>query len=100
MRVIATKNLNTAAGKQGKAKQALLAWYREAENASWAAPKQVIAEYTNAIIISPTRAVFPLQENSYYLIADIDYRLQLVCIVWIGTKRSFEQVNVKKIQYA
>ena len=100
MRVIGIKNINTIAGKTGKTRQALLSWYHEVKNAAWSAPKQISYQYTEAVIISGTRVVFPVYGNSYQVVADINYGLQLVQIIWIGTTKSFEAIEVKKINYA
>jgi mRNA interferase HigB len=100
MKVIGVKNLNTVAGKQGKAKQAMLAWYFEARKASWTGPGQIKKEYIGLTIISANRVVFPVYGNSYFLVADINYQLQILHIVWIGTKKDFEQIDVNTIKYA
>ena len=100
MRLTRIKNINTVAGKTGKTRQALLSWYHEVKNAIWSAPKQISNQYTEVLLVSGTRAVFPIYGNSYQVVADINYPLQLVQIIWIGTTKSFEAIDVKKINYA
>jgi mRNA-degrading endonuclease HigB of HigAB toxin-antitoxin module len=100
MRVIGIKNINTIAGKTGKTRQALLSWYYEVKNAAWSGPKHIRHQYTEVVVVSGTRVVFPVYGNSYQVVADINYGLQLVQIIWIGTTKSFEAIDVKKIIYA
>ncbi len=97
MRVIGINKLNAVGGKQGKAKQAFLAWYYEAKNAGWNSFRQIKSLYTGAVPIKAKRIAFPIYGNSYQLVADINYDLQILNIVWFGTKKQFEETDLKKI---
>ena len=35
----------------------------------------------------------------YRLVADVEYRIGIVFIVWIGTHKKYDKINVKEIKY-
>lgn len=99
MRVIAVKTLKVYADKNAIAKQALYAWYEEVENAMWDTPQDLKQQYKNASIINSKRVVFNIHGNSYRLIVDIEYKLKIVFIVWVGTHAAYDKIDVKTIRY-
>ncbi len=99
MRIIAVKTLKEYCEEHSKAKQALLAWYEETELAEWNSPNELKAHYRNASIISNKRVVFNIHGNTFRLIVDIEYRLKIVFIVWFGTHKQYDIINVKEISY-
>ena len=99
MRIIAVKTLKTYAGKKKEAEQALFAWYEEAANANWKNHHGLKAQFRSASVIGDKRILFNIHGNKYRLIADIEYRLQIIFIVWIGTHKEYDKINVKTIIY-
>jgi mRNA interferase HigB len=99
MRVIAVKTIKQYADKHAIVRQSLLAWYEEAENALWNSPQELKEQYKNASIINNKRVVFNIHGNSYRLIVDIEYKLKIVFIVWIGTHAAYDKIDVKTISY-
>jgi len=45
------------------------------------------------------RVVFNIKGNEYRLIVDIEYRLKIVFIAWIGTHSQYDKINVKTVSY-
>jgi len=37
--------------------------------------------------------------NRYRLIVDIEYRLKIVFIVWVGTHEAYDKIEVEKVVY-
>lgn len=99
MRIIAVKTLRDYWGEFPPATQALFAWYEEVEAAQWNHPNELKQQYRNASIVTDKRVVFNIYGNSYRLIVDIEYRLKIVFIVWFGTHKQYDNINVKKISY-
>lgn len=99
MRVIAVKTLRDYWAKNPLCKQSLLAWYEEATAATWKNPNELKLQYRNASVINEKRVVFNIHGNSFRLIVDIEYRLQIVFIVWIGTHKEYDKINVEKVSY-
>lgn len=99
MRVIAVKTLKEYGKEFHQAEQALYSWYDEAVEADWNNSAELKAHYKNASIINSKRVVFNIHGNSYRLIVDIEYRLKIVFVVWFGTHKQYDSIDVKTISY-
>ena len=99
MRVIAVKTLKEYWEDFPQAKQALLSWYEEAEIAEWSNPNELKEHYRNASVVTNKRVVFNIHGNSYRLVVDIEYRLKIIFIVWFGTHKQYDKIDVKTINY-
>ena len=99
MRVIAAKTLREFWEAYPVAKEALLAWYEEAEAAQWNNPNELKQQYRSASILTDKRVVFNIHGNSYRLIVDIEYRLKIVFIIWFGMHKQYDKIDAKKIRY-
>lgn len=91
MRVIAVRTLKDYWEMFPQAKQALLSWYEEANAASWSNPNELKAQYRNASVLTDKRVVFNIHGNSFRLIADIEYRLKIVFVIWFGTHKQYDK---------
>jgi mRNA interferase HigB len=99
MRVIAVKTLKLFGKKKKEAEQPLFAWYEEACKAGWKNHNELKAQIRNASVIGEKRVVFNIHGNKYRLIVDIEYRLQIIFIVWIGTHTEYDKIEAKKVIY-
>ncbi|MCH5600048.1 type II toxin-antitoxin system HigB family toxin [Niabella ginsengisoli] len=99
MRVIAVNTLKGYLKTFPQAEQALLSWFEEAEAAIWNNPNELKDQYRNASIITDKRVVFNIHGNSYRLIADIEYRLKIVFVVWFGSHKQYDKIDAKKVSY-
>ena len=99
MRIIAVKTLKEYSKEFHFAEQALFSWYDEITNAEWNNSGELKAQYRNASIINNKRVVFNIHGNSYRLIVDIEYRLRIVFVVWFGTHKQYDNIDVKTISY-
>ena len=99
MRVIAVKTLKQYAKKKKEAEQALFAWYEEARKANWKSHHNLKAQFRNASVIGDKRVVFNIHGNKYRLIIDIEYRLSIIFIVWVGSHPEYDKIDAKKITY-
>lgn len=99
MRVISVKTIKDWIKEFPIAEQALLSWYEEADIATWKNPNELKNQYHNASILNTKRVVFNIHGNNFRLIVDIEYRLKIVFIVWFGTHKEYDKIDVKKISY-
>lgn len=99
MRVIAIKTLKEYITEFHQTEQALLSWHEEVLQALWNNPNELKDQYRNASILNEKRVVFNIHGNSYRLIVDIEYRLKIVFVVWFGTHKQYDKINVKTISY-
>lgn len=100
MRIISVKTLKLFWDREYLAEQALRSWYDEAEKATWKTPQELKQQYINASILSEKRVIFNIHGNKYRLIVDIEYRLQILFVVWVGTHAEYDKIDAKKISYA
>ena len=99
MRVIAVKTIKLYAKKKKDAAQSLFSWYEEACKAQWKNHNDLKKQFGSASVITDKRLVFNIHGNSYRLIVDIEYPLQIIFIVWVGTHKEYDNINVKTVQY-
>lgn len=99
MRIIATKTLRSFWLRNQNSEQALKAWIQEVENADWRSSSELKEQFRSASIISSKRIIFNIKGNDYRLIVDIEYRLQIVFIVWVGNHFEYDKIDVKKVKY-
>ncbi len=100
MRVIASNTLKDYWDKYPRSEQSLKSWMQEAERANWKLPQQLKEQYKNASILTGKRVVFNIMGNSYRLIVDIEFRLNIIFVVWFGTHDEYDLINAKTISYA
>jgi mRNA interferase HigB len=50
-------------------------------------------------VINDKRVVFNIHGNKYRLVVDIEYRLQIIFIVWAGSHAEYDKIDVKKLVY-
>jgi len=99
MRIISRKTLVNYWKKYSEVELPLKAWYDEVINASWSSPNELKRQYKSASVITNKRVVFNIKGNSYRLIVDVEYRIGIVFIVWIGTHKEYNRINVKEVSY-
>ena len=99
MRIIAVSKLKKYWDGAPGSEQALKAWVQEVQKHDWHHSGELKMTYRNASIISAKRVVFNIKGNSYRLIVDVEYRLKIVFIVWIGTHEDYDSLDVKKVKY-
>ena len=97
MRVISRKPLNELARRHSDAKPGLEAWFHEAEDADWANPAQVKAQYARASILRNGRVVFNIGGNKYRLVVRINYAYRVVYVRFAGTHSEYHQIDAEEI---
>ena len=99
MRIISINTLRTYWIENRRSEQALKAWIEEVSNSRWETAAESKEKYRHASIIDSKRVVFNIRGNSYRLIVDVEYRLGIVFIVWIGSHVEYDKLDVKKVRY-
>lgn len=99
MRVIAVKTLRGFWEKYPLSKPSLLSWYQEAMKAEWTSPAVLKEQFRNASVLSDKRVVFNIKGNDFRLVVDIEFRLKIVFIVWLGTHQEYDKLDIKSIHY-
>lgn len=105
MRIIARRTLRefveSLAGHkdQPAVKTALDAWFDEVSKATWEIAADVKRFYASASIVSAERIVFNIKGNDYRLVVAVDFEKGIVWIKWIGTHKTYDRIDVTKVQH-
>lgn len=105
MRVIARGTLNlfvqnkVEKSAQAAVKSQLDAWYAEAARATWRNSAELKRQYAAASVVSSERVVFNIKGNDYRLVTAISYQFQIVLIIWLGTHKEYDKIDVERVQY-
>jgi mRNA interferase HigB len=99
MRIIAVKTLKEYLEIYPEAEGNLLSWFDEMEEAEWTTPNELKEQFRSASIINGKRVIFNIHGNKYRLIVDIEFRFQIVFIVWFGTHAEYDKIDAKTVKY-
>ncbi len=75
------------------------AWVYEVRYSIWNNANELKLKYRNASIISSKRVVFNIRGNEYRLIVDIECKLKIIFVVWLGTREEYDKIDAKTIRY-
>lgn len=100
MRVIAVSALRSFWERHPDAEQPLKAWFEEAANASWAQPADIKAQYRSASVLKNRRVVFNIKSNDHRLIVAVAYKLQIVYVKFVGTRKAYDAVDAETVDMA
>src|SRR5580704_2504635 len=84
---------------QKTVKAHLDAWHAEAERATWKNSAELKSQYRSASIVSAERVVFNIKGNEFRLIVAINYHYQVLLIIWLGTHREYDKIDVEGVEY-
>jgi len=101
MRIIKEKTLKEYCelDRYKKAESAVRSWIYEVRFSDWNNAAELKAKYKNASVISSKRVVFNISGNNYRLVADIEYQLKIVFVVWFGTHNEYDNIDVNEVSY-
>lgn len=101
MRIIKEKTLIDYCdlGRYKPATESLKAWVFEVRYSMWDNVHELKSKYRNASVLSSKRVVFNIKGNDYRLIVDIEYKLNIVFIVWFGTHAEYDKIDAKTANY-
>ncbi len=83
--------------KYPEAKTALLSWYKEMLRAVFKNFNELKSVYGNASLIANNRVIFNIKGNDYRLIIAINFNKNAAYIIWFGTYKEYDKINVSKI---
>ncbi len=94
MHVISRKTLQDFWGRMPDSEVALRAWFHEAAGASWQNSAELKSKYGSASIVSSERVVFNICGNKYRLVVRVNYASGAVFILFVGTHREYDKIDV------
>ncbi len=97
MRIIAKSTLRNYWVVNQDTEQALLSWYKVANNAKWTNFSEVKSQFGTCKVVGNDRIIFKIKGNNYRLIVKISFENQLIWIRFIGTRAEYDLINAKEI---
>ena len=77
--------------------QPLKAWHDEAKHAQWKTPHDIKEQYRHASIMKNNKVVFNIHGNKYRLIVEIDYEYSHCYVLFVGTHKQYDDVNIETL---
>lgn len=100
MRVIALSTLRAFLAQSpsyADAREPMMAWYRQVNQADWASPAELKEAIRSASILKDGRAVFNIAGNKYRIVVWINYPYRVVYIRFVGTHRQYDRIDAQTI---
>ena len=95
--MIARNTLHAFWQKHAGAESPLKACFAETSRSAWHLMADIKKHYVTANIIDSERAVFNVGGNKYRLVVKIWFPGKTVWIKFVGTHKSYDQIDVKKL---
>ncbi len=99
MRIIAKSTLKKFWLKHADAEVPLQSWYKLVSEAGWKPPAELKQDIKSASMVGNNRVVFNIKGNDYRLVTYVDFKFQIVFVLWLGTHKQYDKVDVKTITY-
>lgn len=98
MRIISRRTLREHWEKPGRGDSAapLTDWYNIVRRADWLDTAAVKARFRSASFVGD-RIVFNIAGSKYRLVAGIDHRYRTVSVKWVGARREYDDIDVRKV---
>ncbi|OIO71195.1 MAG: addiction module toxin RelE [Zetaproteobacteria bacterium CG1_02_49_23] len=93
MRILGRDKLLKCAKKHADAKEALEAWFREAESSTWQTTQDIKSRYRSADFLADSRVIFNIKGNHYRLVVKVRYRSGIVVVEWVGTHAEYSKMK-------
>ncbi|HEX4029050.1 MAG TPA: type II toxin-antitoxin system HigB family toxin [Terracidiphilus sp.] len=80
-------------------KDHLDSWHAMVSRAAWKNSAELKAQFGAASIVSAERVVFNIKGNEFRLVAAVDYGHGIILILWLGTHREYDRIDVTKVRF-
>jgi mRNA interferase HigB len=85
--------------QQRVVQEQLDSWFSLVSRATWRNSAELKQQFRTASIVSSERVVFNIKENEFRLAVAVEYRHGFVLILWLGTHREYDRIDVKQVKY-
>lgn len=80
-------------------KEQLDAWYAIVSRSAWKNSAELKQQFRSASIVSAERVVFNIKGNDYRLVSAVDYAHGILLVLWLGTHREYDEIDVTRVKY-
>jgi mRNA interferase HigB len=75
------------------------AWFGLVSRAAWKNSAELKQRHRTASIVTSERVVFNIKGNEFRLVVAVDYQHGFILVLWLGTHREYDQIDVKRVTY-
>ncbi|WP_133510304.1 type II toxin-antitoxin system HigB family toxin [Candidatus Thiosymbion oneisti] len=91
MKVLGRDKLAAFWQRHADAKDALEAWFDEAERSDWTMPQDIKNRYRSVDFLAGNRVIFNIKGNHYRLVTKVRYRSGIAVVEWVGTHAEYNK---------
>jgi len=95
LEIIGLIKLDEFKQKHTQVKKAVEAWVTEVQNANWQTPQDIKNRYRSADFLSGNRVIFDIKGNAFRLVTRVQFPLQIVMVLWIGTHAAYSKMDFR-----
>lgn len=99
MKVLVKRTIHYYISKYPTAAKALLMWEIEMSKQVFGNFNDLKQVFGNASIVSNSRVVFNIKANDFRLIVSVNFKQQACYIIWFGTHKEYDTIDVATIAY-
>ena len=99
MRIFSRSTLSRYWANHPQAEEPLRRWFHQADGAEWQSPADIKDYFASASFIGSNRVVFNIAGNKYRLICQVDYEFGVAKVLFLGTHREYDNIDVATITY-
>jgi mRNA interferase HigB len=74
-------------------------WFSLVSRATWRNSAELKQQFRTASIVSSERVVFNIKGNEFRLVVAVEYKHGFVLILWLGTHREYDRIDIKQVKY-
>ena len=97
MRIYSKGTLRDFWNKHPDSEQQLKSWHQTFQKTEFKNPNEIKALFGSADIVNDGKIIFNICGNHYRLIAKFNYSKHLVFILFVGTHKEYDKIDVKRL---
>lgn len=99
MNILAKGTILYYINRYPEAKTSLLTWYYEFSKLKVPNFNALKLIYGNVSIVGDNRIIFNIKGNDYRLLVSVNFRKLSAYVIWFGTHREYNQINMNTIAF-
>lgn len=97
MRIYSKGTLRDFWERYPDSEQQLKSWHHTFQNGEFKNPNEIKSLFGSADIVNDGKIIFNICGNHYRLIAKFNYSKHLVFVLFVGTHKEYDKIDVKKL---
>ncbi|RZJ69009.1 type II toxin-antitoxin system HigB family toxin [Flavobacterium sp.] len=99
MRILVKKTILHYSNRYPSASTQIFTWFDEFSKQDFANFNELKRTYGSASVVGTERVVFNIKGNEFRLIVSINFRYKACYVIWFGTHRQYDKIDVKTIAF-